>query len=98
MIGFISENHSLTAKASRYFMEMFVKEAKENHSNLPLRILGPSPASIAKVSNKYRYKILVKCRNNKEFRQFLSERVKVFNSVNEYKKVAIYVDMNALSF
>lgn len=98
MIGFVSDNHSLTANASRCFMDMFVKEAKENHSNLPLRILGPSPASIAKVSNKYRYKILVKCRNNKEFRCFLAERVKTFNSINEYKSVTVYVDMNTLSF
>ena len=98
MVGFVSDNHSLTAKAAGYFMNIFVKEAKENHSKLPLRILGPSPASIAKVSNKYRYKILIKCRNNKEFRMFLADTVKVFNSVKEYKNVTVYVDMNALSF
>jgi len=98
MVGFVSDNHSLTAKAAGCFMNIFVKEARENHSNLPLRILGPSPASIAKVSNKYRYKILVKCRNNKEFRAFLAETVKQFNSMKEYKNVTVYVDMNALSF
>lgn len=98
MVGFVSDNHAFTAKASRYFMDMFVKEARANYKHIPLRILGPSPASVAKVSNKYRYKIIIKCRNNKEFRNFLSNTVKNFNSLNEFKNVTVYVDMNALSF
>ena len=98
MVGFVSQNHNLTAKASRCFMDMFVKEAQTNYKHLPLRILGPSPASVAKVSNKYRYKLLLKCRNNKELRGFLSDIVKKFSSLNEFKNVSVYIDMNALSF
>ena len=97
MVGFVSNNHSLVIKASKKFMEMFVENAKENFPDLPLRILGPSPASIAKVSNKYRYKIIIKCRNQKRFRKLLSDTVLEFNSIKEYKNVTAYVDMNALS-
>ncbi|MGN1129916.1 MAG: primosomal protein N', partial [Ruminococcus sp.] len=83
--------------ASKKFMEMFVENAKTSYEDLPLRILGPSPASVAKVSNKYRYKIIIKCRNQKRFRKLLSDTVLEFNSLKEYKDVIAYVDMNALS-
>lgn len=97
MVGFVSDKHSLVIKASKKFMEMFVENAKTGYEALPLRILGPSPASVAKVSNKYRYKIIIKCRNQKRFRKLLSDTVLEFNSLKEYKGVTAYVDMNALS-
>lgn len=97
MVGFVSDKHSLVIKASKRFMEMFVENAKESYEDLPLRLLGPSPASVAKVSNKYRYKIIIKCRNQKRFRKLLSDTVLEFNSLKEYKGVTAYVDMNALS-
>ncbi|MGN1137920.1 MAG: primosomal protein N' [Ruminococcus sp.] len=97
MVGFVSDKHSLVIKASKKFMEMFVENAKASYEDLPLRILGPSPASVAKVSNKYRYKIIIKCRNQKRFRKLLSDTVLEFNSLKEYKDVTVYVDMNSLS-
>ena len=98
MIGFVSDSHTRAIKSSRDFLNRFVNRAKSEYKDLPLRILGPSPARIAKVSNKYRYKILVKCRNDKNFRSLLSETITEFNSIKENKQVTAYVDMNALSF
>ena len=34
-------------------------------------ILGPSAAAIAKVNNKYRFRMIIKCKNNAEFRKML---------------------------
>lgn len=98
MAGFVSDSHAGVIKASNSFMNMLVKRAKESFSQLPLRILGPSPAYIAKVSGKYRYKIIIKCRNSKTFRALLSETLTEFNSVKENKNTTVYVDINALSF
>jgi primosomal protein N' (replication factor Y) len=98
MIGFVSDSRLSVTKASNEFLKIFVATAKEEFGELPLRILGPSPASVAKISNKYRYKIIIKCRNNKEFRKLLSEVLLDFSSNKEYKNVSAYVDMNALSF
>lgn len=98
MVGFVSQNKVLVSKASQTFLDAFVSLAKDKYSNLPLRILGPSPASVAKVSNKYRYKLLIKCRNDKSLRELLSATLLRFNSLKEYKIVSAYVDMNALSF
>jgi primosomal protein N' (replication factor Y) len=98
MVGFVSDNHLGVIKSSNDFMKKLIDTAKEDYSDIPLRILGPSPAQVAKVSNKYRYKIIVKCRNTKRFRQLLAETIRKFNSVKENKNTTAYIDMNALSF
>lgn len=98
MVGFVSQSHTMAIKASKRFTDSFIKRAKENCPDMPLRLLGPSAASIAKVSNKYRYKLIIKCRNDKKFRKLLNEVLMGFNSDKENKNVTAYVDMNALSF
>ncbi len=98
MVGFVSSDKFMVSKAAHTFMNIFVSLAKKEYGNMPLRILGPSPASVAKVSNKYRYKLLIKCRNDKKFRKLLSRTLINFSSLKEYKNVSAYVDMNALSF
>ena len=98
MVGFVGESRVAVIKSSDSFMRILTSKAKTEYSDIPLRILGPSPASVAKVSNKYRYKIIVKCKNDKRFRKLLSESIIEYNSVKENKSVTAYVDMNALSF
>ncbi len=98
MVGFVSDNHISVLKSSNDFMKRLVEKAKASYSDIPLRVLGPSPASIAKVSNKYRFKLIVKCRNNKRFRKLLSETLLKYNSIKENKNTTAYIDMNALSF
>ncbi len=98
MVGFVSQSHMSAIKASKRFTDSFIKRARESYADLPLRLLGPSAALVAKVSNKYRYKLIIKCRNDKRFRRLLNETITEFNSDKENKNVTAYVDMNALSF
>ncbi len=98
MAGFVSDSHPAVIRSASRFMESFIEEAKSGYSDIPLRLLGPSPASVAKISNKYRYKIIIKCRNDRRFRKLLSDTVIKFNSNKENKNVSVYIDMNVLSF
>lgn len=98
MVGFVSDNHAAVIRSSKSFMNDLVSRAKAQYSDIPLRLLGPSPAAIAKISNKYRYKIIIKCRNDKRFRSLLSQTLLQYNSNKENKNTTVYIDMNALSF
>lgn len=97
LVGFVGENQVLTLQAANGFLKAFVQEAKRNYSKLPLRILGPSPATVVKVSNKYRYKLIIKCKNNRSFRALLSKTLIDFGSDRTFAKVTAYADMNALT-
>ena len=49
-----------------------------------------------KISNKYRFKIIIKCKNNSEFRALLSKILCEFGKNKEFSGVTAYADMNAL--
>lgn len=96
LIGFVGENQSQTLRAANAFLSSFISLAKSDYPNLPLRVLGPSPALVVKVSNKFRYKLIIKCKNNSEFRKMLSRLLVQFGKNKEFASVTAYADMNSL--
>lgn len=40
-------------------------------------ILGPSPSAVPRVNNRYRYRMMIKCKNTKEFRKMLRKAVDI---------------------
>ncbi|MBQ1507290.1 MAG: primosomal protein N' [Ruminococcus sp.] len=95
LVGFVGENQALTLKGANEFLREFASRAAGDFPKLPLRILGPSPALVVKVSNKYRYKLIIKCKNNREFRKLLSETFIEFGGKRDFSSVTAYADMNA---
>ena len=53
-------------------------------------ILGPSPSSLSKVNNRYRYRMIIKCKNNNNFRVMLKKALEIKASGD----ASVFVDMN----
>ena len=70
------------------------QEAFNNYSDLPLRIFTPCPANIAKVAENYRYRIIVKCKNNMRFREMMSKTLEKFSQESKLQSVRVFVDIN----
>ncbi len=96
LVGFVGKSQDATLRTANAFLNDFVSIAKNEYPKLPIRVLGPSPALVVKVSNKFRYKIIIKCRNSNDFRQLLSTLLIKYGSSREHNDVTTYVDMNAL--
>ena len=94
VIGFVGEKESLVKQGANAFLRDLGQLAREEYSDLPLRVLQPSPAAVAKVSNKYRYKLLVKCRNTPRLREMISRLLVQFASQREFQQVTAYADPN----
>ena len=62
----------------------------DEYSDIKLIILGPSPASVPKVNNKYRYRIIIKARNSMRFRDMIRTAVDIKLKKDTY----IGVDIN----
>jgi primosomal protein N' len=60
----------------------------------PVRVLGPVKCSYGKIGGKFRYRIIMKCKNTAEIRSFISKILVESSKLKEMKKVALYVDMN----
>lgn len=67
-----------------------IKEIINNTPSIKVIILGPAPAAIPKVSNRYRYRMIIKCKNNSEFRKMLRNAI----DIKRRNDVSIAVDVN----
>ncbi len=54
-----------------------IKKELQNKDSVKVIILGPSQASIPRVNNRYRYRMIIKCKNNKDFRNLLKKAISV---------------------
>ncbi len=94
-IGFIGiEESSVQSAAVDFFGRL--KTAVFADGSVPVRIMGPSPAGVVKIANRYRYRIIIKCRNNRKFRAIISELLCGCGKNKLYRKIAVFADMNPL--
>ena len=98
MIGITSERENKCRDAAFAFSERLCSALRERYPELPVRLLGPSPASIYKVSRRYRYKIILKFRNSRRFRAMLSEVLITFSKDRTFGDVTVFADVNPDSF
>lgn len=98
LIGFLSENKTKAISCSNDFLERLKELCADEYKNLPIHTLGPSPALVSKVNNKYRYKIIIKSRNSKTFRELISGLLKEFGKDKKYQDVTVYADMKPINF
>ena len=61
-----------------------------------LMLLGPAPAPVVKVNNRYRYRLTVIGRNDKTLRGLLSAFMKEFSKRGENRNMQIYTDCNLM--
>ena len=58
-------------------------------------MLGPTPGSILKINEIYRYKLTVKCRNDKRFRALLGQVLGLYEQEKLPARASVAVDMHA---
>lgn len=77
-------------ETSRLIFDTLVAGANGEYSNVPLKILGPAPAATPKINNKYRYRMIIKTKNNARFRELLRKAT----SVKTPRDTTISVDIH----
>ena len=92
MIAFSSSDEDMLGKASAVFRDMLKKEADKAGSDIPAIILGPTASG--RINGSSRAKIIVKCRNNRKFRDMLRLVMLSAYKMPEFRKVSFYVDFN----
>ncbi len=94
IIGFVGKNEKTALLVSHEFCDRLKILIKSKYCNLPVRLLGPAAAGVLKVDNKYRYKIIIKYKNSKDFRNMVSDLLLEFGDKKKSRDVAIFVDVN----
>ncbi len=95
VVGFVGDNEIAVSGASKSFLQLLKNKTSDNeYKSEHLIVLGPVPLKVAKVSNKYRYRIILKCHNTKSFRKMISETLSEFDEKYKRNNVAVYADIN----
>ena len=94
VINFTSSGENYSHLASAEFLNLIKKKVGEEYSDLKLIILGPVEPKIAKINNKYRERIIIKCKNTKKFRNMISQCLRDFSKISSFSRVSISADMN----
>ncbi|HAY72897.1 MAG TPA: hypothetical protein DCY31_03425 [Ruminococcaceae bacterium] len=94
LVGFVGENEAKVRSASQKFTDMLKKELSGNYSDQKIIALGPMTARVSKISNKFRYRLILKCKNSKRFRALMSDLLKKVGSDRVFGDVSVYIDIN----
>ncbi len=86
-------NQKLAQDGADYLVKI-LKNNASRRNDVPLKALGPVEAEIFKVNNKFRYRILLKCKANKAFREFIRQSLNAFATKEQFRAVSITVDIN----
>ena len=95
VVGFSAVLESKAILASDAFTAMMNEYLSKNRDSIKfLRVLGPAPCALERVGGRYRYRLILKCRNNNNFRKMISTLLVSFLKNSDYKDVRIYADIN----
>lgn len=94
VVGFSGADEVKTRVASQRTLDKIKELTAGEYKNEKLIVLGPLPARVPRVNKKYRYRLIIKCRNTKGFRSMISEILKDFYGDSKFSDVSVYADMN----
>ena len=92
--AFSGADENRTMQAAARFARLLGTEASA-HPGMPLRILGPAPMNIVMVKDRYRYKLTIKCRNDRAFRQVLGKVLAAYSDEGLPSKASVTLDFNS---
>lgn len=92
MIAFSSAEEEAVNAAAVKFRDIFKDVSGKQSGDMPVIILGPT--SGGRINGSFRAKIIVKCRNNRRFRDMLRYVIGSAEKLTEFRKVSYYVDFN----
>ena len=97
-VSFTSLDDRRCEAAARRFRAILEEKRAALGAEIPLRILGPAKYSIGKINGRYRYRLVLKCRNSSHLRSLISDSLRAAYGEQAFKGISFFADMNGESF
>lgn len=92
--AFVGTDREKTRAAAQYFAKRLSELAGSEYSELPMRVIGPSPALIIKLNGKYRFRIIIKFKNTPRFRELMARLLSEFGKQRQFSDITAYSDID----
>lgn len=94
LIACISAREASAANTAKKVFQIIKNYNTGEYSDLKIMILGPAPAKLVKANNKYRYRLIIKCKNSKRFREMISKTLIDISKDKENRNTTVFADIN----
>ena len=94
VVGFSSLTDRPCENAARLFADMLLRAAAEAGGDIPLRVLGPAPYAIGRLNGRFRYRLMIKCKNSRRLRALMEKTLKRAYTDKAFANVSFFADMN----
>ena len=94
VLGFTGSDEQKVRIAARETVNVIREMAGGEYKGEKIIVLGPVPARVSKIAGRYRYRIIIKCRNSARFRSMISGLLKLTGTDARFRSVTVYADMN----
>lgn len=94
MVGFSSLLESSCVSAANRFIELFMARVKKEEKTPPTRVLGPTKSGTGRMGGKFRYKLVIKCKLNRQMESIFKDVLIQAYKDKEFANVSFYVDIN----
>ena len=93
-VNFVGKDEALTKQAAESFFESAKYLHGYGYPDLGIILLSPIAPRIEKVADKYRNRVIIKCKNNASFRAYISTLLKNYMNDRKFKDVTVFADIN----
>lgn len=93
-IEFSSQIERCADTASKAFLKLISDSISCGQIDVPIKVLGPSKCIYEKINGKYRYRMIIKCKNDQKFRDYISRIYKTAFNLKELANVQMFLDIN----
>ena len=87
------ETEAEVLRCAAYIRDVAVRELALRED---VHVLGPAPLPVLRVNRRFRYRVTLSCRCDREVRSLVSGLLINCNSAKEYKGVSVFADMNPM--
>ncbi len=86
-------DEELTVRCGKYIRSFFDTVLKGRNDVI---VLGPAPLPVVRVNNRFRYRVNISCKNEKEMRALISRIVMECSCDKRFRGISVYADANPL--
>lgn len=94
VLCFSGEEERRTKAAADAALALLTQLSGEEYPQEKLIVLGPMPARIAKINNKYRFRLIIKCKFTRATREMFAQLLTQLGKKSEFAAVQITADSN----
>ena len=90
----VSENERLALDAANLVLSRLTELAQSEYSDVHMILLPVMPPRIGKMGDRFRFRIIIKCKNSRRFRAMIAQVLTEFGKLQQMRDVTLTADIN----